>query len=367
MATSSPTTSSLYPLQGPLKDIMRHPSRFIDGVTIRGSSHLISDIATKQFSVDSRTFDTGLTHRCQCRVANAAQNRKTTILKKICKETDVPIVRDRDGNQVTELEDLNPTARRGLHNIDNEITYPSNPLFAFHDSRGVEAASMTEMKQLEDFIARRSSMELRERLHAAWICLPLDEERPLGDAEMYMLKLNPDDIPVILVFTKYDGLETRTFNNLQRQGQLGKREAFRAMPITAERLFKEQWVDKIYTTEPPKPPFVRLKDLHKPEGKCDALLECTEDVLKDNKPAQKIFVLAQTYSPERRLKYAVDDIIKYLLETKDYRGPKALRDAAGRFLSWMPHVHRSQEVSSEARTLEISTFIDPLAPLSLPL
>ncbi|KAG9020053.1 hypothetical protein FRB95_005186, partial [Tulasnella sp. JGI-2019a] len=264
---------------------------------------------------------------------------KTTILKKICKETDVPIVHDRDGKPISGLESLNPTMGRGLHDVENEISYRSNPLFVFHDSRGVEAASTAEIARLEAFIKRRSSMTLQERLHAAWICLPLDEERPLGDAEMRMLKLNPDDVPVILVFTKYDGLETRALNTLRHEGQLGKREAFRAMVAAAERLFKEQWVDKIYTVEPPKPPFVRLKDLHKPEGKCDELLDCTAEVLEENKPAQKVFVLAQTYSPERRLKFAMDDIVRYLVETKDYRGERVLGEATGRVLSWMPHVY----------------------------
>ncbi|KAG9038103.1 hypothetical protein FRB95_003031 [Tulasnella sp. JGI-2019a] len=246
-------------------------------------------------------------------IIGKANAGKTSILKKICGES-VPIVLDRDGNP------------RGMHEIDYEIIYPSRPGFSFYDSRGIESGSTEELDKVADFITRRSIAPLEERLHATWVCLSLDDERPVGEAELRMLDVkNPgeskhsspsthrnaahqhDIVPVVVVFTKYDGLETRALNTLRREGLLKPREAFRAMAATAERLFKEHWLNRIYTTEPPKPPFVRLKDLDKPQGKCDDLLECTADMLQENRPAQKTFVLAQSYSPEKRLKHAMEE------------------------------------------------------------
>ncbi|KAG8985690.1 hypothetical protein FRB93_005759 [Tulasnella sp. JGI-2019a] len=278
-------------------------------------------------------------------IIGKANAGKTSILKKICGES-VPIVLDRDGNPVTDHNTLDPTLARGMHDIEYEIIYPSRPGFSFYDSRGIESGSTEELDKVADFITRRSIAPLEERLHATWVCLSLDDERPVGEAELRMLGVkNPREIPVVVVFTKYDGLETRALNTLRREGFLKPREAFRAMAATAEGLFKEHWLNRIYTTEPPKPPYVRLKDLDKPQGKCDDLLDCTADMLRENRPAQKIFVLAQSYSPEKRLKYATEDIVGYLVETKDYQG-EVPGEAVRRFLSWMPHVYMRQEVTS---------------------
>ncbi|KAG9007593.1 hypothetical protein FRB94_013610 [Tulasnella sp. JGI-2019a] len=228
-----------------------------------------------------------------------------------------------------------------MHNIEHEIVYPSRPGFAFHDSRGIESGSIDEMDKVADFITRRSRLQLKDRVHAAWICLPLDSARPVGEAEIRMLNLGPSsgDVPAVVVFTKYDGLETTALNNLHREGGLSLRQAFRAMSDVAERLFKEQWLNRIYTSEPPKPPFVRLKDLHKPEGKCQALMKCTEEVLKDNKPAQKLFVTAQAYELEARLGYAIEDTVKLLLNMPNYEQEGVVDQLVQRALSWMPHVY----------------------------
>ncbi|KAG9004978.1 hypothetical protein FRB94_001947 [Tulasnella sp. JGI-2019a] len=234
-------------------------------------------------------------------IIGKANAGKTSILKKICGES-VPIVLDRDGNPVTDHNTLDPTLAVPYTATDGR------PGFSFYDSRGIESGSTEELDKVADFITRRSIAPLEERLHATWVCLSLDDERPVGEAELRMLDVkNPGEIPVVVVFTKYDGLETRALNTLRREGLLKPREAFRAMAATAERLFKEHWLNRIYTTEPPKPPFVRLKDLDKPQGKCDDLLECTADMLQENRPAQKTFVLAQSYSPEKRLKHAMEE------------------------------------------------------------
>ncbi|KAG9038077.1 hypothetical protein FRB95_003005 [Tulasnella sp. JGI-2019a] len=258
--------------------------------------------------------------RSRILIIGKANAGKTSILKKICSETDVPIVRDPNGDLVTDTRTLDPTSARGTHDINYEITYPSRPNFVFYDSRGIESGSTEEIDKVAEFITRRSTLPLSERLHAAWICLPLDDERPVGEAEMRLLRLeNSGEVPSVVVFTKYDGLETRALNKLRQEGRLKPREAFRAMADAAERLFKEHWLNRIYTVEPPKPPFVRLKDLHKPEGSCDALIDCTINILEDNKPAQKMFIIAQKYNLEARLRIVIPQVVKLLLDMADHR------------------------------------------------
>ena len=59
--------------------------------------------------------------------------------------------------------------------IDYEITYPSNPRFVFHDSRGVEAGAGSENSSklhpeyIQKFINDRAQeTHLRDQLHAIW-------------------------------------------------------------------------------------------------------------------------------------------------------------------------------------------------------
>ncbi|KAG8877636.1 hypothetical protein FRB97_003228 [Tulasnella sp. 331] len=111
------------------------------------------------------------------------------------------------------------------------------------------------------------------------------------------------------VFTKYDGLETRALNRLRRTG-LNRRDAIQAMPHAAEQLFQEHWLDRIKTAHGQLPTYVRLRDLHKPDGDCAALTTCTAKVLEQNKPLQRMFVKAQHYALESRLSYAVPDLLR---------------------------------------------------------
>ncbi|KAJ7755403.1 hypothetical protein B0H14DRAFT_2540773 [Mycena olivaceomarginata] len=63
-----------------------------------------------------------------------------------------------------------PGPKRGLHNIDDEIRFRSRPGFVFHDSRGVEAGSATELSTIQRFVHERSlaATDLRDQLHVIW-------------------------------------------------------------------------------------------------------------------------------------------------------------------------------------------------------
>ena len=69
--------------------------------------------------------------------------------------------------------------------IDYEITYPSNPRFIFHDSRGIEAGAESDcrgveaeeghdlsklrMEHIQKFIDDRAQQAcIRDQLHAIW-------------------------------------------------------------------------------------------------------------------------------------------------------------------------------------------------------
>ncbi|KAG9030641.1 hypothetical protein FRB95_003656 [Tulasnella sp. JGI-2019a] len=188
-------------------------------------------------------------------IIGKANAGKTSILKKICSETEMPIIRDVNGKPLTETETLHPMLTHGMHDIENEIIYPSRPGFAFHDSRGIESGSMDKVAE---FLSRRAKLSLKDRVHVAWICFPLSNAQPLGEAERCMPQLGPNPgesrhpelsvktslmlatVPAVVVFTEYNGLEATVLNNLRYEGRLSMREAFRAMSDATEHLFKEQ-------------------------------------------------------------------------------------------------------------------------------
>ena len=65
--------------------------------------------------------------------------------------------------------------QRGMSDIDNEITFPSNPMFVFHDSRGIESGAETDddsklcLDHVREFIHRNArNTRFRDKLHAIW-------------------------------------------------------------------------------------------------------------------------------------------------------------------------------------------------------
>ncbi|KAJ7937783.1 hypothetical protein B0H13DRAFT_2405073, partial [Mycena leptocephala] len=106
------------------------------------------------------------------------------------------------------------------HVIENELIFKSIPQFIFHDSRGFTTGSDEEREVVEAFIAKRiGSSIFSEKLHAIWYCLPTDT---LMAAEKRFFNIS--GVPVIAVFTKFEGLMARAFIQLKTEGRY-RREA----------------------------------------------------------------------------------------------------------------------------------------------
>jgi hypothetical protein len=59
--------------------------------------------------------------------------------------------------------------QRGVHVIENELIFKSNPQFGFHDSRGFESGSADEIEKVKAFITTRAkTTKLDEQLHVIW-------------------------------------------------------------------------------------------------------------------------------------------------------------------------------------------------------
>ncbi|KAG2098458.1 uncharacterized protein F5147DRAFT_763257 [Suillus discolor] len=104
--------------------------------------------------------------------------------------------------------------RPGQASIDDESFSPQNTRFVLHHSEGFKPGREDNLDLVQDFIRRRSAMpDLKDKLHAVWLCL---QTPPAGECLLdtgtknFLTWTTLENIPVILVLTKYDMLIKRT-------------------------------------------------------------------------------------------------------------------------------------------------------------
>ena len=144
-------------------------------------------------------------------IVGKANAGKTTILQRVCETTESPVIyrgKGRDREEVrgpkyssTGLILLSPTRLKNLtrqsmlvtmslyfgcfsltrnqrseHKIDDELVFSNHTGYVFHDSMGIEAASVDELEIFKDFIRRKcGEKKLRDKLHAIWFGLPFHD------------------------------------------------------------------------------------------------------------------------------------------------------------------------------------------------
>ncbi|KAK7448838.1 hypothetical protein VKT23_013567 [Stygiomarasmius scandens] len=99
--------------------------------------------------------------------------------------------------------------RAGEADINREYTSQDNPRFVLHDSKGFEPGSEKTWDLVKKFVSDRCSSDrpLKERVHIIWLCLesPRTGSRLVRTEDIELLKLAQKfEVPVIVVFTKYD-------------------------------------------------------------------------------------------------------------------------------------------------------------------
>ncbi|KDQ55211.1 hypothetical protein JAAARDRAFT_134250 [Jaapia argillacea MUCL 33604] len=246
-------------------------------------------------------------------IMGKANAGKTTILQKICDTTEQPIVRDQDGNVVSPsslqscIDHRNHAEQRGHHHIEYEVTFASNPGFVFHDSRGFEAGSMGEIQAVHDFIeSRGKSGNVIKQLHIIWYCIPVDGARVLSPAEAAFFNCGTGNVvPVIAVFTKWDGLVLKVCNELRNQG-MRIREARQMAPALALQEFEEHYLSVINSVSFPPTEYEYLSDMHKVDATCIRLSEKTAKALKSSSDLQKLFVSIQSNNVQLAMKYGIE-------------------------------------------------------------
>ncbi|KAG6879319.1 hypothetical protein C0992_003646 [Termitomyces sp. T32_za158] len=97
--------------------------------------------------------------------------------------------------------------RVGTADIHREYTSADNPHFILHDSHGFEPGERNNLDAVEQFISQKSSLPVKDRLHAIWMCkeAPRAGSRLIETADKALMKLaSRFNIPVVFVLTKSD-------------------------------------------------------------------------------------------------------------------------------------------------------------------
>ncbi|KAF8262506.1 hypothetical protein EI94DRAFT_678588 [Lactarius quietus] len=227
-------------------------------------------------------------------IIGRANAGKTTILQRVCETTESPIIYR--GNKEVKLH---PSMNRGEHRIDDELVFSNHQGYVFHDSRGIESGSIEELGILQDFIRRKcGERKLRDRLHAIWYCVPMDNHRPQLDLKFYKDICPDQNVPVIAVFTKYD----QFLRNVEMHLVDYPDESLDSdVSQVAEKRFQEQYLHLLGDDIG----FVRLEKMHRPNKRCSDLIEKTATALNDDVVALMLLAV-QKDSLELSVKIALN-------------------------------------------------------------
>ncbi|KAG2125448.1 GTP-binding protein [Suillus clintonianus] len=252
-------------------------------------------------------------HRFRILIIGRANAGKTTILQRVCNTKENPDIYNSAGKKI-DAALLTASRERGEHDIENEMVFPKNPGFIFHDSRGFEAGGESEYDKVNTFIkARSKEADIKDRIHTIWYCIPMDQaSRCFTEAERkFFSRCDTGSIPVIVLFTKFDALYDVEFAQLTDNGT-SRKDAKKLAPKHAEETFANgpqlKFLYDPKTIRRPPKCHVCLPDMNKDDADCGPLIERTAETL-DNGVLQQLFVSTQQTNLELCMEYAVE---KYL-------------------------------------------------------
>ncbi|KAF8345164.1 hypothetical protein F5887DRAFT_960972 [Amanita rubescens] len=226
-------------------------------------------------------------------VIGRANAGKTTILEKVCRVArgTIPIIYDKEGKPLQPtLTHLIPSIERGIHDIEHQITYKGSN-FIFHDSQGFESGATDELNVAWGFIDKKSAeSELRNQLHAIWYCIPMDSPRPLLHTELQFFQKGTGKVPLVVVFTKFDGQIVNEYVNMKDAENY--EDKWDLARVKADDSFQRIYLPKVLDTEYPPKAFVRLADMDLDENDCPELTEQTAGALDDD-IIQQLFISTQ--------------------------------------------------------------------------
>ncbi|OAX33752.1 hypothetical protein K503DRAFT_869355 [Rhizopogon vinicolor AM-OR11-026] len=286
-------------------------------------------------------------------VVGRANAGKTTLLQRVCNTTEKPEIFDGEGNKI-DATVVQSSLGRGCNEIENELVFGSNPDFVFHDSCGFEAGSKEEFEKMKEFVLERASTtKLKQRVHAIWYCIPMDEcHRAITKAEeRFFAECDTSSVPVIAVFTKFDALWDDAFGQLKESGST-RMDSKRMAPEKAKEIFTNMKIwDRLRETQYPPKDYVYLAEMHKDNTDCGPLLEGTASALGEE-AMQMLLISTQRTNLALCIKYAVERSLMWYIGRAGIFGelPRLSEDMCGEMqeeiANWFPQVMVRNKSSS---------------------
>ncbi|KAJ6526126.1 hypothetical protein DFH09DRAFT_171135 [Mycena vulgaris] len=273
-------------------------------------------------------------------VIGRANAGKTTLLKKVCHSIENPEIFDPEGNRIG-AEVVEGSIGRGLHDINNQLIFKSNPQYIFHDSRGFESGSLEETNKVKSFIAKRAGgNRLADQLHAIWYCLATDTNRPLLEADEDFFGTDvTGKVPVIAILTKCDAVVSDALQELLDEDEEKVPDAA-LVHQKAQKMLDTRFVDRLNGMRNPPADYVQVKDMQE-DGDCQQLITKTAGAFTDD-VLRLLFVSVQQNNVNLSIYYAVN----YNISSLD-RSPGGI---VRKTLAWFPHIWL-QEVSCGIRRI----------------
>ncbi|KAF8240080.1 hypothetical protein L208DRAFT_1352972 [Tricholoma matsutake] len=224
-------------------------------------------------------------------VIGRANAGKTTLLKRVCNSKEDPV-----------YSKINPTSKRGIHNVRDEFSFKSNPQFIFHDSPGFEAGGEQELQDVLSFIQEKAkATEVKDQIHAIWFCFTPDVARPLLELEQtFFNKQRGGNVPVVAIFTKFDDLIVQEYDT-NKEHEENRQVACATLETKFERPLKGYKF-------PPRA-YVRFEAIDKDEGNHqEQVVELIKQTAAsmDSLALKMLFVTVQQNNLEVCIEYAVN-------------------------------------------------------------
>ncbi|OHE92277.1 hypothetical protein CORC01_12446 [Colletotrichum orchidophilum] len=203
------------------------------------------------------------------------------------------------------------TGQRGEHDIEEGFESDQHPGIIIHDSEGFQAGNSKEVTAFKKFLkARSGNVKVRDNLHAIWLCIDTDTDRPVQSALANVLEgvtaIAPT-IPIVIVGTKKDKhilLHRNQAGNAQQteEDMLSERQA-----LFRERFEKEQETCSFWPQLDVKFAFVSRDD----QESIKSLIHLTMGSFNDTVVTEAMCA-AQIPDVEAKIDQAVEKTLKIL-------------------------------------------------------
>ncbi|KAF9519593.1 hypothetical protein BS47DRAFT_1158118 [Hydnum rufescens UP504] len=261
----------------------------------------------KLFKLTNKDGDTN--RRFRVLILGPANAGKTTLLERLTDSSAGAAMVTRNGKRIKEVP--RGYDQRGIHSIDDEITYASNAELVFHDSGGFEAGGVQEVETVWKFIRERSLAPPSQQLHVIWLCIPTDNDRPFGFLQSRFFSEPTASVPVIGIFTKLDGRKTKVMAEVL--GPAPSPSDFLDCAREVEQKVAE-FVEGLETQfckqQYPPVGFIRVGNTEQSIASCDQLLQTTIDAVPHG--TQRLLLSLTIWKRNRRIHtiYVLERVLK---------------------------------------------------------